>query len=306
MKIPIKIELKFDDFDQYAKLVGQADLVHTQLDSGFFKGALTQVMYGPLIISTHQMNRMILQEGIALKGYTTFLIPGNMEQDFGWRKDRLKGNVIGILRSNMEHSCITNSNFFGTPVSIKDEFLVETANLLGYPNFINFLQHKEIIKISVKMAQEIHQLVEFCCKNEIKDASLLSFNIPKLIIGAISESNPSDNFKKGSRRGIVFRKAQEIIHHSFENPINTLSLCREIGVSERNLRYAFEEHSGLSPKKYVQYYKLNKIRKLLQTGSAVKIIDAANQMGFWHTGQFAADYKKLFGELPSETNKRKV
>ncbi len=121
MKILVKIQLMFDDFDQYAKLVEQADLTHTQLDSGFFKGALTQVMHGPVIISTHKMNRIILQEGIALKGYTTFLIPGNMEQDFSWRKKRLKGNVIGILKSNMEHSCITRSNFYGTPVSIRDK-----------------------------------------------------------------------------------------------------------------------------------------------------------------------------------------
>jgi AraC family ethanolamine operon transcriptional activator len=31
-----------------------------------------------------------------------------------------------------------------------------------------------------------------------------------------------------------------------------------------------------------------------------RISDVANDWGFWHMGQFAADYKKLFGELPSE------
>lgn len=306
MKTPVKIQLKFEDFDQYAKLVEQADLVHTQLDAGFFKGELTQVMHGPVIISTHKMNRILLQEGIALKGHTTFLIPGNMEQDISWRKKRLKGNVIGILRSNMEHSGITKSNFYGTPVSIENNFLAEISNLLGYPNFINFIRDKETITLDINNAERIHQLIDICCNNIISDTSIITLEIPKLIIQAISESSPANNFKKGSRRGIVFSKAQEIIHHNFENPIDILSLCKEIGVSERNLRYVFQELSGLSPKKYVRNYKLNKIRKLLQTGRVEKIIDAANQMGFWHTGQFAADYKNLFGELPSETKKQKV
>jgi AraC family transcriptional regulator, ethanolamine operon transcriptional activator len=29
--------------------------------------------------------------------------------------------------------------------------------------------------------------------------------------------------------------------------------------------------------------------------------DIANTWGFWHMGQFAADYRRQFGELPSET-----
>jgi hypothetical protein len=32
--------------------------------------------------------------------------------------------------------------------------------------------------------------------------------------------------------------------------------------------------------------------------------DVANRWGFWHMGQFAADYKRQFGELPSATLKR--
>jgi len=33
----------------------------------------------------------------------------------------------------------------------------------------------------------------------------------------------------------------------------------------------------------------------------------ANRHGFWHMGQFAKDYKNLFGELPSQTlSKNKI
>ncbi|MCK5375915.1 MAG: helix-turn-helix domain-containing protein, partial [Acidobacteria bacterium] len=31
------------------------------------------------------------------------------------------------------------------------------------------------------------------------------------------------------------------------------------------------------------------------------VTDVANNWGFWHMGQFAADYRKMFGELPSQT-----
>jgi transcriptional regulator GlxA family with amidase domain len=36
----------------------------------------------------------------------------------------------------------------------------------------------------------------------------------------------------------------------------------------------------------------------------MKIADAANAWGFWHMGQFAKDYRTLFGELPSQTRAR--
>jgi AraC family ethanolamine operon transcriptional activator len=35
-----------------------------------------------------------------------------------------------------------------------------------------------------------------------------------------------------------------------------------------------------------------------------KTADIANLVGFWHMGQFAKDYRKLFAELPSETIKK--
>lgn len=53
-------------------------------------------------------------------------------------------------------------------------------------------------------------------------------------------------------------------------------------------------------------FRLNGVRKILRKidPDAIVIADVANRWGFWHMGQFAQDYSKLVGELPSETLRR--
>jgi AraC family ethanolamine operon transcriptional activator len=41
--------------------------------------------------------------------------------------------------------------------------------------------------------------------------------------------------------------------------------------------------------------------ELRRSGPPVKVHHVANRWGFWHMGQFARDYQRQFGELPSET-----
>jgi len=40
---------------------------------------------------------------------------------------------------------------------------------------------------------------------------------------------------------------------------------------------------------------------LLKAGPEAGVAEIANAWGFWHMGQFARDYRFMFGELPSET-----
>jgi len=61
----------------------------------------------------------------------------------------------------------------------------------------------------------------------------------------------------------------------------------------------------VTPKQYLQATRLGCVRKeLCRNGSAVKITDVAAEWSFWHMGKFAADYRRQFGELPSETLRR--
>jgi AraC-like DNA-binding protein len=60
----------------------------------------------------------------------------------------------------------------------------------------------------------------------------------------------------------------------------------------------------------VGFFDLNKLlngvhRDLKNADSApTKITDVAIHWGFWHMSQFAIDYQRFFGELPSQTMNR--
>jgi len=105
---------------------------------------------------------------------------------------------------------------------------------------------------------------------------------------------------QGLARAVEFSRA-----HAEDGP-RVAELCEAAEMKERTLRLAFEVHVGMSPKEYVQALRLEAVRSALdtplETGRLVS--DVANRWGFWHLGQFAADYRARFGELPSQTVER--
>ena len=62
----------------------------------------------------------------------------------------------------------------------------------------------------------------------------------------------------------------------------------------------------MSPMAYFQAVRLNEVRQELKTAAGTATVyEIARRWGFWHTGEFAAAYRRLFGELPSQTLKVK-
>ena len=74
-------------------------------------------------------------------------------------------------------------------------------------------------------------------------------------------------------------------------------------VCKNTLYPLFNAKFGISPKSYIIKLRLNAAYEDLNHASPdkIKIYMIANKWGFWHMGQFAADYRKLFGELPMKT-----
>ena len=101
----------------------------------------------------------------------------------------------------------------------------------------------------------------------------------------------------------LLMKAIEVIESKSMEPVTVADVERLVGISGRTLRHAFEVEFGVSPKQYVMAFRLNKVRSRLLNRDHLgePITDIANEWGFWHMGQFARDYRRMFGELPSQT-----
>ncbi|MGB7159543.1 MAG: helix-turn-helix domain-containing protein [Tepidisphaeraceae bacterium] len=109
----------------------------------------------------------------------------------------------------------------------------------------------------------------------------------------------------GSRSAIV-RRAEEFILAHLADGISIADICAVADVSERSLRLAFHQITGVGPNTYLKVRRLHRVRADLEGAdpSVTSISMTALQWGFWHFGHFTHDYVHLFGERPSDTLRR--
>ena len=98
------------------------------------------------------------------------------------------------------------------------------------------------------------------------------------------------------------QRAEAWLRQNLTEPPTIARLCGALHASERTLHEAFREHLGTTPKAYVKTLRLNAARHdLLQAGPTTRVTDVALDWGFVHFGWFSQDYRRLFGETPSQT-----
>jgi AraC family ethanolamine operon transcriptional activator len=100
----------------------------------------------------------------------------------------------------------------------------------------------------------------------------------------------------------------DYVHSAPSKEITAVELCTLADCSQRWLEQNFKKRFGVTPKAYVKYLRLARLRRDLQRppcGEKQTVIELASAYGFWHMGQLAADYRKVYGELPSDTMKRR-
>jgi len=116
------------------------------------------------------------------------------------------------------------------------------------------------------------------------------------------ESRASANRKR------VINAADAYLRANLSRAIYTEELCAALGVSASRLADAFRASFGISPHRFLKMRRLAMVRAAIRAGGAaggVSLVKtAALSHGFWHLGQFAHDYRAMYGEAPSDTRAR--
>lgn len=105
--------------------------------------------------------------------------------------------------------------------------------------------------------------------------------------------------------GFVIR-AEEYMASQAHEALTVAQVAAQVGVSIRSLFSGFQRYRGRSPMEHLRSVRLERARLDLSRvdNEEISVTEVALRWGFGHLGQFAADYKRRFGELPSQSLRR--
>jgi AraC-like DNA-binding protein len=101
------------------------------------------------------------------------------------------------------------------------------------------------------------------------------------------------------------RRAVEYLHENVCEPITLGDLVRECGVAGRTLLKHFQDFKGVSPMRYLRNLRLQQAREALQQGRVRHVNEVMSRWCFTHPGRFSVEYRRRFGESPSQTLARR-
>jgi AraC-like DNA-binding protein len=98
------------------------------------------------------------------------------------------------------------------------------------------------------------------------------------------------------------KRAIDYIEGHLDSVVTLADLVAASRVPGRTLFKHFKEYRGVSPMRYLRAARFKRVRdELRRLEPEQSVMDVATRWGFAHMGRFAVEYRKQFGESPSQT-----
>ena len=305
------IDQRFDDFEQLSAHVQGWDLDFHQLKPGVSPAELLQFGHPGFVFAQFDIEQAYDQRGctpanavtlaILEEGIEEVLSPGGVFNQDGMMYFPPGYDLVAISRSR----------FRGYTLTISEELLDEVAYVSGLQDHqVNRLLEQKPLNCGRQGMNNIRSQLrqvsrEFADIQSLKDNAeielAIEFDLIRQCIETLNGSELAAQPRLTNRRKKVMQRALEYIDANADKVVTVVQLAQAAGASVRTLEYVFREYYGVTPKAYLKARRLHAVRQELLCSSVGSINEIAGRWGFWHMGQFAADYRRFFGELPSET-----
>jgi AraC-like DNA-binding protein len=101
------------------------------------------------------------------------------------------------------------------------------------------------------------------------------------------------------------KRALDYMESKLDAPILLSDIVEVSGVPGRTLFKHFQDWRGVSPMRYLRNARFQRAREALKGAPPeASVTEIAMRWGFNHMGRFSVEYRKRFGESPSETLRR--
>ncbi len=304
--------LSFDDFDACAATLRDWELEAVQLDRGPFRGELKQTQSATALVTEAMFSRRLHQTGEPPRGLRTVVIPADPEQRIAWRNHQVAGDQLMFFPRGCALDAVSAPGFHVFTISFPEDLASELAYALNGDEYESLLAGRELLSGPPSMVRELRRTAKRFVRTSVDLATAIGhaddisrdigIDLLEGLIEALGQCDESPRPLPRHERELALTRSLDLIKARGRESPSISDLCRVSGVSRRTLEYGFRERFGISPKAFMMARRLEGVRRdLKRSVGKASITHAANHWGFFHMSQFAALYRRQFGELPSKT-----
>ena len=152
------------------------------------------------------------------------------------------------------------------------------------------------------LVRNITSIIRFLCETELKPSfapgeKLEYSNTGYNLLALLVDGSSRDRTVRGRDTETV-RSAVQFIEQRYSYAISVEDVADYVGVSRSTLFRVFTRQMGLSPKEYLDNYRIDKARFLLRH-SELTIGAIAVSVGYDNGLYFSKAFKKITGRTPS-------
>lgn len=308
------LQHRSSDVDEQAAVQSNWALHYEQVSAGRFEGELTLAQLPGLRLVAESASLAVRQVGDIGVGSYGFALTDAQPGEAFFNGQPLSTQTMMVGRGD-SLDMLTPAGCRLLGIVVEHELLSGLWQQLYQRPLAQWLERQVVVELPAQRAAEVRQLQRLLLERlqhmpqwlddprtvqQLRDEVLMAW------IEAIPGRPDMDGLKTAEARKRLVDKACALTLAQPDQPMTMLALCRDVGASPRKLAYCFREVLGTSPARYLRAVRLNGVRRGLKqpSSAALGVHDVATRWGFWNLGEFAGDYRRQFGELPSETLRR--
>jgi AraC family ethanolamine operon transcriptional activator len=300
------------DADEQAANLSAWNQRYDQIAPGRFLGAINELWLDEIQFYLEQTSHTLRQSCVVWPDSFWFGLPHCDDAEGSIDGNRLHENAIAIKPGNEEFQLLTPDSYNIMGIAVKDKVLERYGEAREISDLPKLLRQRETLLVDLKQKRNFWSFLDQTLGELAKTPQIATHEAAQkalsqelieglldLLIGVQPSPAPT-TAQQNHRR--IFARAQDYIFAHHHEAISVVDLCEKLYVSRRTLQNCFQDLLGMTPLGYLKVIRLNAVRRELKNPASLyhTVQDIAAAWGFWHMGQFAADYSRLFCERPSE------
>ena len=297
-----------EDIDQQNQVASIWKVTHRQISAGKFKGSTDYGQVNGLLLYRQQWTKSALVTGTSPAGY---LALGGSD----WRQTRLLWCGRELDAEHLAYGFDAIDTEFVIPDGSDHRVLLvprdSLLRILGEEAFAALQERRHLLRCEVRLSQQLFAMIDrvvaklpSLCTGQSNDLLLnaiesqLLSTVAEMLFAANADAEPWTPRKRylACRRAIRYADGRN-------DRMTVPEFAAGTGVSQRVLELGFQETLGISPRRFLQWSRLNLLHGDLTTARSgdSTVTEHAVARGFAELGRTAVQYRELFGESPSET-----